>query len=128
ISFVKLWRSRAIVQGQQTAKSCLEPPAGRDHLRCVQTKGTSEMIKNTVIALVTAASLAGVAVPAFADSDIFGNRSPESQAFIADSIVNRLQAQGVNAASVEEWSGLVRAYVELEDGRQAMQLFTPDRL
>ena len=86
------------------------------------------MIKNTVIALVTAASLAGVAVPAFADSDIFGNGSPESQAFIADSIVSRLQAQGINATSVEEWSGLVRAYVELEDGRQAMQLFTPDRL
>ncbi len=86
------------------------------------------MIKNSVIALVTAASLAGVAVPAFADSEIFGDGSPGTYEFVANSIVNRLQAQGVNATSVEEWGGLVRAYVELEDGRQTMQFFTPGLL
>lgn len=87
------------------------------------------MLKNTVIALVTAASVAGFAAPAFADNDgIFGAGSPEWQQFAADSIVSRLQDQGVNATAVEDWSGLVRAYVTLEDGTQVMQFFTPDTL
>lgn len=87
------------------------------------------MLKNTVIALVTAASVAGLAVPAFADNDgIFGSGSIEWQQFAADSIVAQLQDKGINATAVEDWSGLVRAYVTLEDGTQVMQLFTPDTL
>lgn len=49
-------------------------------------------------------------------------------AFVADSIVSRLQAQGVNATGVEEWGGLIRAFVILDDGSQAMQLYTPGLL
>ena len=52
------------------------------------------MVKNTVIALVAAASLAGIAVPAFAApvpvanevNTAFGGGSPEMRAFIADSV------------------------------------------
>ena len=87
------------------------------------------MIKNTVIALIAAASFAGAAAPAFADVTIFGdNPSSEMRDFTADSIVTELKAKGINATSVEDWSGLVRAYVTLEDGSQVMQLFTPGSL
>ncbi|KQX38711.1 hypothetical protein ASD04_08640 [Devosia sp. Root436] len=94
------------------------------------------MIKNTIIALVAAASLAGVAVPAFAapapeESDIntvFGGGSTEMREFIADSVLSQLQQKGVNATAVEDWSGLIRAYVTLEDGSQTMQFFKPGSL
>lgn len=86
------------------------------------------MIKNSIIALVTVAALAGVAVPAYAEGDVFGDGSGEMSAFVADSIVSRLQAQGVNATGVEEWGGLIRAFVILDDGSQAMQLYTPGLL
>lgn len=96
------------------------------------------MIKNTVIALVAAASLAGIAVPAFAaspeavsvtESDTaFGSGSVEMRDFIAGSVLNRLQEKGINATAVEDWSGLIRAYVTLEDGSQVMQFFTPGSL
>ena len=87
------------------------------------------MIKNTVIALVAAASFAGAAVPAFADYSAFGDdSSTEMREFTADSIVAQLQQKGINATSVEDWSGLIRAYVTLEDGTQVMQLFTPGTL
>lgn len=88
------------------------------------------MIKNTLIALIAVAGVAGITVPAFAvapevafdDSQLAGSDWP------ADSVLARLQAQGVAATGVEEWGGLVRAYVTLEDGRQVMQFFTPDSL
>lgn len=87
------------------------------------------MIKNTVIALVAAVSLAGIAAPAFADTNAaFGDVSPEFRSFVADSIVSQLNQKGVNATSVEEWGNLVRAYVTLEDGTQVMQFFTPGSL
>lgn len=96
------------------------------------------MIKNTIIALVAAASVAGVAVPAFAasapeisvtESDTaFGTGSVEMRDFIASSVLNRLQEKGINATAVEDWSGLIRAYVTLEDGTQTMQFFTPGSL
>jgi hypothetical protein len=85
------------------------------------------MIKNTVIALVATAALAGAASPAFAD--VFGDSSTtEMREFTANSILAELQQKGINATSVEDWSGLVRAYVTLEDGTQTMQLFTPGSL
>jgi hypothetical protein len=87
------------------------------------------MIKNAIIALVAAAALAGAAVPAFADYGAFGDdSSPEMREFIAASVLAELQRKGVNATGVEDWSGLVRAYVTLEDGSQVMQLFTPGSL
>jgi hypothetical protein len=94
------------------------------------------MIKNTVIALLAAASLVGVAAPAFADTntaignDDFNGELSDQSGYdtAAQNILSRLQAQGVNATSVENWGGLVRAYVTLEDGRQVMQLFAPDSL
>ena len=48
--------------------------------------------------------------------------------FTADSIVAQLREKGVNATSVEDWSGLIRAYVTLEDGSQTMQFFKPGSL
>lgn len=39
-------------------------------------------------------------------------------------ITHRLQAQGVKVSGVEEWSGLIRAYVTDETGRQTMKLYT----
>lgn len=86
------------------------------------------MIKNTIIALVTAAAVAGVAAPALADSEGLFHGSLESQQFAADSIVAQLQQRGINATAVEDWSGLVRAFVTLEDGTQTMQFFTPGSL
>lgn len=74
------------------------------------------MIKNTVIALVAAATLAGAAAPAFAEG------------FDSDLAVARLQDQGVNASDAEEWGDLVRAYVTNADGQTVMQFFTADTL
>lgn len=39
-------------------------------------------------------------------------------------ITHRLQAQGVKVTGVEEWSGLIRAYVTDAAGRQTMKLYT----
>jgi len=84
------------------------------------------MIKNTLLALVAVVSL-GAAAPAFADE----NASGDSYDVLDDTsaaIVTRLQAQGVDASAVEDWGTSVRAYVTLEDGRQAFQYFDPDTL
>ena len=87
------------------------------------------MIKNTVVALVAAVALAGVAAPAFAATSVFGDDStPEMREFMADSVVTQLRQQGVNVSGVEDWSGLIRAYVTLEDGTQTMQFYTPGSL
>lgn len=90
------------------------------------------MIKNTVIALLTAATLVGAAAPAFADTetgyDNAQNEDVGSRNFASETLLNRLQQQGVNATAVENWGGLVRAYVTLEDGSQVMQLFVPGSL
>lgn len=87
------------------------------------------MIKNTIFALVAATALAGAAAPAFADNNVFGdNASREMREFTADSIVAELRHKGINATEVEDWSGLIRAYVTLEDGTQTMQFYTPGSL
>ena len=94
------------------------------------------MIKKTVIALVAAATLAGAAAPAFAEpttaiglDDSNGEESDQSSYdTAAQNILSRLRDNGVNANAVEDWGGLVRAFVTLEDGRQVMQFFTPDTL
>ena len=95
------------------------------------------MFKTTVIALVAAASMIGVAAPAYAESndgmfssgDFNGQEIDASaRATAAQNIVSRLQEKGINATSVEQWGTLVRAYVTLEDGRQVNQFFTPGTL
>jgi hypothetical protein len=94
------------------------------------------MIKNTVIALLAAASLVGVAAPAFAENDSgigledFNGEEMDQSAYetSAQTILSRLHDQGVNATSVEEWGGLVRAFVTQDDGRQVMQFYTPGTL
>lgn len=86
------------------------------------------MLKNTVIALVAAVAVAGAAAPAMADTEGLFYGSSDWQQFQQDSIVARLQQQGVNATAVEEWSGLVRAYVTQSDGTQTMQFFAPGSL
>ena len=85
------------------------------------------MIKNTVIALITATALVGVAAPAFAD---VGSPSIVADyAFEDNALVARLKDKGVNASSVEQWgSDMVRAYVTLDDGTKTMQFFTNDTL
>ncbi|MHA6689349.1 hypothetical protein [Devosia sp. A449] len=85
------------------------------------------MIKNTIVALVTAAALVGVAAPAFADN-AFGETTPEMRDFVADSVLTELNRRGINATAVEDWSGLVRAYVILDDGSQVMQFYSPGSL
>jgi len=87
------------------------------------------MIKNTLIALIAVAGVAGITVPAFAAPEVaFDDSQLAGSDWPADSVLARLQAQGVAATDVEEWGSLVRAYVTLEDGRQVMQFFTPDSL
>jgi len=81
------------------------------------------MIKNTLIALATGTVLLGAAAPAMAGA--FGEGSTEARETIADNLLVRLQQQGVNATSVEEWGDLVRAFVVEADGTVGMQLFTP---
>ena len=86
------------------------------------------MIKNTVIALVAVATFAGAAAPAFAESIFGDNPSSATRDFTSNSIISQLQQRGINVSSVEDWNGLVRAYVTQEDGTQAMQFYTPDSL
>ena len=89
------------------------------------------MIKNIVLAVVAVACVSAVALPAYAGTGIvpiFGTGDNDDQDWVASTIVNRLNEQGVNASSVENWGGLIRAYVTLEDGTEVMQFFTPGSL
>ncbi|MCY1546270.1 hypothetical protein D9M68_822590 [compost metagenome] len=93
------------------------------------------MVKTTLIALIAAAAFAApafaVAPPPPEESEIetvFGSGSVEMRTFTADSVLVQLKQKGVNASAVEEWSGLIRAYVTLEDGSQVMQFYKPGSL
>jgi hypothetical protein len=83
------------------------------------------MIKTSLIALAAAASVSLAALPAVAEDSIFGSGD---QDLTKARIVAELKNDGVNVSSIEEWSGYVRAYVTLEDGRQVMRFFEPDTL
>jgi len=99
-----------------------------DHLRCVQNERNTKMIKSSIIALVAVAAMGSVAVPAFAAAGDLGGEPKLENAFPADAVLVRLQQNGVPAVSVEEWGGLVRAFVALPDGGQTMQFFAPHTL
>ncbi len=78
------------------------------------------MIKKSVIAVATAAALAGVAIPAMAIES--------TASFDADYVLYQLQSQGVTATAVEEWGTVLRAFVTTADGRQVMQYFDASTL
>lgn len=90
------------------------------------------MTKNSILALATAALVAGATLPAFAapapvDADDVDN------SYLTDEVANdytllRLHEKGINATSIEEWNGKIRAFVVQEDGTQAMQIFDADSL
>jgi hypothetical protein len=84
--------------------------------RVFETKGTLEMIKNSILALVATAAIAGAAMPAMAAG------------FDDDYVLYQLQSKGIAAQSVEEWGSKVRAFVSIDDGRTVMQLFDADTL
>ena len=83
---------------------------------------------NTKIAFVLLSALgATAALPAIATAAMAAERHEDRLEFDADNVLRRLQQQGVDATSVEEWNGLVRAYVRL-DGGQIMQYFDSETL
>jgi hypothetical protein len=89
------------------------------------------MIKNSILALTTAVLVAGSALPAFAAQA--PAETDNDNGYITGEVANdytllRLHEKGINATSVEDWNGLVRAFVIKEDGTQAMQLFDADSL
>ena len=84
------------------------------------------MIKNTVLALVATAALAGVASPAFAATSLTGN---DDQSYDFDWALTELQGRGVNATVVESWNGdVVRAFIINADGSETSAFFTSDTL
>lgn len=78
------------------------------------------MIKTSLIALATVAAIAGVSVPAMADTSVSDDNEYVVDAQIAQTQLNR---QGVNATSVDEWNGLWRAFVINDDGSRTMEFF-----
>ena len=81
---------------------------------------------NTRIALVLLSALgATAALPSIATAALAVERHDDR--LDTDTVLRRLQQQGVAATSVEEWNGLIRAYVEV-DGGQVMQYFDADTL
>jgi hypothetical protein len=75
----------------------------------------------TSIALVLLSALSATAALPSISTATFAAEHHEDR-WDADSVLRRLQQQGVAATSVEEWNGLIRAYVEV-DGQQVMQYF-----
>jgi hypothetical protein len=80
------------------------------------------MIKNTVIALVTAAALAGVAAPAMASTSLLDSSDND---FDADYVLAQVQDKGINANAVEEWGDYVVATVTDETGKTTRIFLTP---
>lgn len=46
----------------------------------------------------------------------------------ADLYAMKLRANGIDASSVDEWNGCLRAYVTTASGERQMMLFDPDTL
>jgi hypothetical protein len=90
------------------------------------------MTKNSILALTTAMLVAGATLPAFAapapTDSIDNDKSYLTGEVANDYTLLRLQEKGIKATSVEDWNGLVRAFVVNEDGSQAMRLFDADSL
>lgn len=98
------------------------------------------MIKNTAIALVATAALAGLAAPAMAatfssDSDssssngasVTETTSLSNSDFDSDYVLTALKDKGIDASSVQEWgSSYLVAWVTGTDGNQTMIYLDPD--
>jgi hypothetical protein len=86
------------------------------------------MIKNKLIALAAAATVAGLAAPAFAASSVNNNDDTENgwSQFTQYSVLASLQQRGVDATSVEQWGPYLRAYVQNPDGTVQQKFFDPD--
>jgi hypothetical protein len=83
---------------------------------------------NTRIALILLSALgATAALPSLATATLAADHHEDRLEWDADGVLRRLQDRGVDASSVEQWNGLIRAYVVI-DGRQVMQYFDPDTL
>ena len=83
------------------------------------------MIRNSVIALVAAASLAALAAPAMANSSLVAT---SDNGFDADYVLAQLHEKGIAAQTVEEWGDYVVATVTGADGRQGFIYLTPTTL
>lgn len=83
-------------------------------------------IKVLTASLLISAAFASVA--ASADDGIAN--SNDSSIFDRDeaSVIIALNDRGIRATGVEEWAGVVRAFVEDEQGHTTFQFFQPDRL
>lgn len=82
---------------------------------------------NTRIAFVLLSALgATAALPSIATATFAVERHDRLE-WDADAVLRQLQDKGIAAISVEEWNGLVRAFVQV-DGRQIMQYFDADTL
>lgn len=82
------------------------------------------MIKNTLTALITAAALAGVAVPAMAETPSFSNGD-----FDSDYVLTALKDKGISATAVEQWgSSYLVAWVNGAEGSASMIYLDPDTL
>jgi hypothetical protein len=126
ISLNKLSDQAAAFQDQKSAKHVLAAAGTGAHFRFVQTrKDHPPMIKNTVIALATAAALAGIAAPAMASTSLL---ETSDNGFDAAYVLAQLQDKGVDAASVEEWGDYVVALVTGADGKQSLVYFQPTTL
>lgn len=87
------------------------------------------MIKNSVIALVTAALVAGSVAPAFAEARPVPQPSETSDELNEDYIIADLRDQGITATSVERWgSSYLVASIVTAEGKQAMVYLDPDTL
>lgn len=87
------------------------------------------MIKNKLIALAAAATIAGLAAPAFAEPTPLQNDNDTENAwsqFTQYSILTSLHQRGVEATAVEQWGPYLRAYVTNPDGTVQQQFFDPD--
>ena len=83
------------------------------------------MTPRTVLVMLSAIG-AAAALPVGA-SALATEQHEDRLDFNPDSALRRLQDQGIAATSVEDWNGLLRAYVRV-DGQLLTQHFDPDTL
>ena len=87
------------------------------------------MIKSSIAALLAVVAFSSVAAPAFAATSLVEHTNDDGDQYISRSdVLARLHENGVNATSVENWNGLVRAFVRLDNGNEVQQFFDRDTL
>ncbi|ODT69430.1 MAG: hypothetical protein ABS75_17120 [Pelagibacterium sp. SCN 63-23] len=91
------------------------------------------MTKKSVLALITAAAVAGVSLPAMAApapvvSETAAVETDTTPSYDFDRALTLLQKDGINATRVESWGSVLRAFVIEDSGAQTMRFFDPDTL